>query len=325
MRGRAIVDVRRLVGKEEALLEDGQSSQAAACPGSAWLCRLLWLQLDLEEAQRTHAVSDGWMHLGSAAAPPLSCGFPSGLAHAERPLSLRRHSFASRPQDANTLSWLIRWPSATISEAFYRGGPTVKQRITTLVACGLLAVAQSGVAAAGPLEDGQAAYQRGDFATALQIFRPLAEQGNAAAQRMLGAAFASGQGVPQDFVQAVIWYSEAADQGDLDAQSNLGAMYANGRGVPQDYAQAVVLYRQAGERGNASAQSNLGLMYEHGQGVPQDYVSAHMWLNLAATSPATDPAARDQAARERDMLAAKMTPAQIAEAQRLASELRPKK
>jgi len=65
-------------------------------------------------------------------------------------------------------------------------------------------------------------------------------------------------------------------------------------------------------------------MYEHGQGVPQDYVSAHMWLNLAATSRATDPAARDEAAKERDMLAAKMTPAQIAEAQRLASELKPK-
>jgi hypothetical protein len=64
----------------------------------------------------------------------------------------------------------------------------VKQRITTLVACGLLAVALIGVAVAGPLEDGQAAYQRGDFATALQIFRPLAEQGNAAAKRMLGAA-----------------------------------------------------------------------------------------------------------------------------------------
>jgi hypothetical protein len=67
-------------------------------------------------------------------------------------------------------------------------GPTVKQRITTLICCGLLALALVGVAAAGPLEDGQAAYQRGDFATALQIFRPLAEQGNAEAQRMLGAA-----------------------------------------------------------------------------------------------------------------------------------------
>jgi uncharacterized protein len=122
----------------------------------------------------------------------------------------------------------------------------------------------------------------------------------------------------------VIWYSEAAYQADPDAQANLGAMYANGRGVPQDYAQAVVWYRQAGERGDAGAQSNLGLMYEHGQGVPQDYVSAHMWLNLAATSRATDLAARDQAAKERDMLAAKMTPAQIAEAQRLASKWRPR-
>ena len=212
---------------------------------------------------------------------------------------------------------------------YYLGGvlsgrPTVKQRITTLIACGLLELALVGVAAAGPLEDGQAAYQRGDFATALRIFRPLAEQGNAEAQRMLGTAFASGQGVPQDFVQAVIWYGEAAYQGDPDAQTNLGAMYANGWGVPQDYAQAVVWYRQAGERGNAGAQSNLGLMYEHGQGVPQDYVSAHMWLNLAATSRATDLAARDQAAKERDMLAAKMTPAQIAEAQRLASKWRPR-
>jgi TPR repeat protein len=208
--------------------------------------------------------------------------------------------------------------------ASYRGGPTVKQRITTLVTCGLLALALIGLVAAGPLEDGQAAYQKGDYATALQIIRPLAEQGNAEAQRMLGAAFANGQGVPPDLVQAVIWYSEAADQGAPDAQSNLGAMYANGWGVPQDYAQAVVLYRQAGERGNAGAQSNLGLMYEHGQGVPQDYVSAHMWLDVAAASRATDPATRDQAAKERDMLAAKMTPAQIAEAQRLASELRPK-
>ena len=76
-------------------------------------------------------------------------------------------------------------------------------------------------------------------------------------------------------------YIGAADREDPDAQSKLGAMYANGWGVPQDYAQAVVWYRQAGERGNAAAQSNLGLMYEHGQGVPQDYVSAHMWLNLA--------------------------------------------
>lgn len=124
--------------------------------------------------------------------------------------------------------------------ASYLGGLTVKQRITTLIACGLLALALIDVAGAGPLEDGQAAYQKGDYAAALQILRPLAEQGNASAQTALGVIYEHGHGVPQDFVQATIWYSEAADQGDPDAQSDLGAMYADGLGMPQDYAQAVV-------------------------------------------------------------------------------------
>jgi TPR repeat protein len=166
---------------------------------------------------------------------------------------------------------------------FPQGGD-VNQRFKTFLAGGVLALAPFGTAMAGPLEDGQAASQKGDYATALKIYRPLAEQGNASAQTALGVIYEHGQGVPQDFRQALLWYIEAAYQGDPDAQSNLGAMYANGWGVPQDYAQAVVWYRQAGERWNAGAQRNLGLMYEHGQGVPQDYVSAHMWLSLEATS-----------------------------------------
>jgi uncharacterized protein len=213
-------------------------------------------------------------------------------------------------------------PSNSLAIVSLLGGRTVKQRITTLVAGGLVALALFGVARAGPFEDGGAAYQKGDYAAAMQSWRPLAEQGNTHAQTGLGVMYEHGQGVPQDFAQALIWYSKAVDQGDPNAQSNLGTMYANGWGVPQDYAQAVVLYRQAGERGNAGAQSNLGLMYEHGQGVPQDYVSAHMWLNLAA-SRAMGTETRDLAAKNRDMLAAKMTPAQIAEAQRLASEWAP--
>ena len=87
------------------------------------------------------------------------------------------------------------------------------------------------------------------------------------------------RGVPQDFVQAVIWYGLRRLPGRPTRRATLGAMYANGRGVPQDYAQGVAWYRQAGELWNAGAQRKLGLRYEHGQGVPQDYVSAHMWLN----------------------------------------------
>ena len=210
-------------------------------------------------------------------------------------------------------------PSNSLAIVSLLGGRTMTERITTLVAGGLIALPLFGVAMAGPFEDGGAAYQKGDYAAAMQSWRPLAEQGNTHAQTGLGVMYEHGQSVPQDFEQALIWYSKAADQGDPDAQSNLGTMYAKGWGVPQDYAQAVVLYRQAGERGNAGAQSNLGLMYEHGQGVPQDYISAHMWLNLAA-SRAMGTETRDLAAKNRDMLAAKMTPAQIAEAQRLASE-----
>jgi TPR repeat protein len=80
----------------------------------------------------------------------------------------------------------------------------------------------------------------------------------------------------------VKWYRKAADQGDADAQFNLGAGYDNGQGVPQDYAEALKWYRLAADQGVASAQYNLAVMYANGQGVPQDYVRAYMWFNLAA-------------------------------------------
>ena len=79
---------------------------------------------------------------------------------------------------------------------------------------------------------------------------------------------------------------------------------------------------KAAEQGNADAQFNLGVMYRDGHGVTQDYTRAHMWFNLA-TSRATHTATRDQVAKNRDRAAAMMTPDQIAEAQRMASEWKP--
>ena len=70
------------------------------------------------------------------------------------------------------------------------------------------------------------------------------------------------------------WYRLAADQGNADAQNNLGAMYDNGQGVPQNYAEAVKWFRLAADQGHAIAQNNLGLMYAKGQGVPQNYAEA---------------------------------------------------
>ena len=109
-----------------------------------------------------------------------------------------------------------------------------------------------------------------------------------------------------------------ADAGSASAQNNLGLMYYNGQGVAQDYAAAAGWYRKAADQGNAGAQSNLGVMYVAGQGVTQDYVQAHKWFNLSAAS------GNANAVKNRDLVASKMTPAQIAEAQRLASAWRKK-
>ena len=156
---------------------------------------------------------------------------------------------------------------------------------------------------------GLAAAQAGDFATALENWRPLAEQGDANAQFNLGLMYATGRGVLQDDAEAVRWYRMAAEQGNAIAQSNLGVMYVNGQGVLQDYAEAVRWYRLAAEQGDARAQANLGLVYADGQGVSQDIVLAHMWFNIASVNVS------ETATERRAMAVERMTREQIADAQ----------
>lgn len=164
---------------------------------------------------------------------------------------------------------------------------------------------------------GVTAYERGDYATALKEFKPRAEQGNADGQFNLGLLYDGGKGVHQDYKEAVRWYRLAAEQGHTSAQFNLAYLYEYGLGVPQDYKEAFHWYRLAAEQGYASAQHNLGVKYVWGLGVPQDYIQAHMWFNLAATN------GLEPAQFARDNTAKKMTPAQLAEAQRLAREWKP--
>lgn len=142
--------------------------------------------------------------------------------------------------------------------------------------------AVSDAAASAQLQRGTAAYDSGDFATALEEMRPLAEQGNATAQNVLGFMYQNGKGVPQDDTQAVNWYRRSADQGDASGQNNLGFMYEGGRGVSQDYTQAAIWYRRAADQGNTAAQSNLGWMYRNGKGVQQDDIQAVNWYRKAA-------------------------------------------
>ena len=112
-------------------------------------------------------------------------------------------------------------------------------------------------------DKGLTAYNRGDYATALRVWTPLAKLGNAS------------------------------------AQYNLGWMYDRGKGVLQDYKTAVKWYTLAAEQGHANAQNNLGVMYDRGKGVLQDYVRAHMWWNIAASSGDKDSVEnRDSIAKE---------------------------
>jgi TPR repeat protein len=159
---------------------------------------------------------------------------------------------------------------------------------------------------------GRAYLHKGNYSSALVQYRKAADQGYAPAKHGLGVMYANGHGVPKDYAKAAKWYREAADQGYADAQLSLGLMYDDGRGMPQNYGEALKWLRKAAEQGNAGAQFFLAVKYFTGEGVPQNYIQAHMWLNLSA------PQHGDIGIELRNRLASLMSPAQVAEAQRLA-------
>src|SRR5215831_5119086 len=199
-------------------------------------------------------------------------------------------------------------------------------------------------------EEGMQAYKNGDYATAARAWLPLAQQGDARAQFLLGALYAQGHGVPQDYGAAAQWFRQAAEQGHVGAQYNLGVRYHEGRGVPRDPSKAVEWFRRAAQQGFARAQYNLGVLYANGDGVPrdasqaaqwfrraadqeepkaqytlglfyvegvgvpQDYGAAYVWFTLAAARMPSG-VEHEQAARNRDIVAARLTPAQLDAAQ----------
>ncbi len=89
------------------------------------------------------------------------------------------------------------------------------------------------------------AYDRADYQTALKVWMPAAEGGDAQAQTYVGEIYEEGLGVEPDYARAAEWYAKAAEQGHSRAMINLGALYEIGRGVAQDLPRAMNLYRQA--------------------------------------------------------------------------------
>ena len=179
-------------------------------------------------------------------------------------------------------------------------------------------------------------------AEAVKWFRVAADKGGlVVAQNNLADSYVLGLGVAQDFGEAFKWYRIAADQSSSYAENVLGVAYEHGFNVAQDDAEAFRWYRRAANKvydrpGNTwihSPQYNIAAMYASGRGTAQDYVRALMWFSLAIAFGDTKPPAplgiklvdtsKYTALEQRDRLVALMTSAQIAEAEKLASEWRP--
>jgi len=192
-------------------------------------------------------------------------------------------------------------------------------RFVSIVTALALALATTP-ALADTVVDGKAAAELGDFEKAVAIWRPLAEAGDPRAETYMGLMYDNGYGVPQDRVEALRWFSRAAGRGYADAQYHLAFMYHHGRGVQRSQTEALRWYRAAAAQGQPAAQYNLGKIYAHGLVVERDLVSALAWLDLAAAkrSPMQMVARRD-----RDLIAARLSEAEIEAAEELAKAWRP--
>ena len=134
-----------------------------------------------------------------------------------------------------------------------------------------------------PSETAKTAFEQKDYATALRIWRPLADGGDVDAQLGVAVIYADGLGVSRDYVLAARWFRAAALKGSARAQFNLATMhFLHGQGVPQSYAEAVRWFRRAADQGHAGAQYNLGNLYAEGRGIARDSGAAMQLYRLAA-------------------------------------------
>ena len=162
-------------------------------------------------------------------------------------------------------------------------------------------------------------YERGagiptDYGKAAKWYRKAAADRISAAQARLGYLYHAGHGVSQDVTVAATWYEQAATGGDVSAQVELGRLYFSGHGVDKNFQIAAKWLGMAADQGVPYAQGHIGSMYANGQGVPQDFKQAFKWFSLAAA------ANNAGSVTDRDSVAKKMTPSQVAEAQEMVAK-----
>lgn len=172
-----------------------------------------------------------------------------------------------------------------------RGRLRVRRALETLLGSFLalaIVVGSSQASERSRMEQGWAAYERGDYELAAELIRPYAEDG------------------------------------DPEAQFKLGRMYQEGQGVPQDHAKAAEWYRRSADAGQPFAQNNLGVLYKHGRGVEQDNLRAYFWFSLASKYYYHfEEMNLERARQNRQDVASRMTPTEIKKAQDLVSDWEP--
>lgn len=206
-------------------------------------------------------------------------------------------------------------------------------------------ISQAGSEPPRGLTDALVLYAKLDYAAAHRMLAPLADEGDAVAQEILGFMYARGEGVRRDDAVAFHWFALAAEAGRVEAQYELGRLYRDGKGVAADGKAALFWLRRAAdhgktdayyaigelylgqcgiaadpaaasewflraaERGSAQAMYSIGQRYAEGQGVPRDEIEALMWFDLAQGDAIGG--LRDTIARARVTLAEHLMPMQV--------------
>jgi len=135
---------------------------------------------------------------------------------------------------------------------------------------------------AASYEEGKQAYLTKDYDRALEILKPLAEEGDSQAQITMGLMYDYGHGVEKNQAESIKWYLMAAEQGVPLVQHDIGVKYFQGQGVEQNYLEATKWWELSANAGIADSQFNLGLMHYRGIGIPKDYVKAAKLFDAAA-------------------------------------------
>ena len=164
-------------------------------------------------------------------------------------------------------------------------------------------------------------YSGQDPEQAIEWFRKAAAQQYAAAEFQMGQLYDFGLGLSQDDREALAWYRKAAEHGNPAAQRAVGIFNQKGKGVAPDVAEAARWYLRGAEGDDIRAQYLLAELYFNGNGLPRDYNAAYFWYSLAA-GQAPLPDNRKGLLELRNIAAARMTPEQVAEAERRLKKLR---